>query len=354
MFYYQPSWLDLNLKQMKFIERLFRRPKPYWTTFNQVLLEKETLNLRYFPNKYKKNINPILILPPQAGHHSNITDYSPDQSLVRTFHKHGFDVYVTHWLEPEYKHKDLGINDYISLTDDSVNEILLRTGLDKVHLVGQCQGGWQAAMYTSLFPKKIASLVVAAAPINFEAERGPLNELVERLPMSFYENLVTSGHGLLKGKHMLSGFKNMDPHKHYYKNYIKLWNLIWSENEDGLERFDRFTNWYELTQDLPGRFYLEVVKNIFVKNGMVNRGVLKLSDRYVDISNIECPLVLMVGKKDNITPANQCLDMKNYVSTPKKDIIEIITQGGHIGTLMGRDSLKYHWKIVSEAFLEVG
>ncbi|UMZ74133.1 alpha/beta fold hydrolase [Natranaerofaba carboxydovora] len=358
MFYWNP-WLDLYAKQVKFFVRLMKQPEPYWSTPNEVSLEKDTLRLRYFPNKHKKLGKPILVLPPQAGHHSNITDYSSNQSLVNTFHKYGFDVYVAQWLSPNYKHKNFDISDYIRLTNDAVHNISSRTGHDSIHLVGQCQGGWQAAMYASLFPQKISSLVVAAAPINLEAERGPLNDFIDNLPMSFYESLVASGFGLLKGDHMLAGFKNMDPHKHYYKKYIDLWNLIWLEDENGLERFDRFTNWYELTQDLPGKFYLEVVEKIFKNNGMVNPGTIELNDKIeakdkcVDLTKIDCPVILMAGEKDNITPPNQCLDMKNHISTPKKDIIEITTKGGHIGTLMGKSALKNHWTTVSKTLANI-
>ncbi len=352
MIYYQ-HWLDLYQKQLKFYERLLRQPESYWSTFNQVILEKETLRLRYFPSKDKRVTTPILILPPQAGHHSNITDYSPEQSLVRIFQNQGFDVYVTQWLDPKETYENLGIEDYIGFTNEAVDEILADTGEKSLHLVGQCQGGWQAAIYTSLFPEKISSLVVAAAPINFEAEKGPLNDIVDRLPLGFYEFLVTSGFGLLRGNYMLMGFKYLDPYQHYYKKYIDLWNLIWSQNEAGLERFDRFENWYELIQNLPGKFYLEVVENIFKKNGMINKETLKLKGKFVDLENIECPLILMAGEKDNITPPEQCLDMKNHVSTPEEDIMEVTTRGGHIGTLMGRTSLKYYWTAVSEKLMKV-
>lgn len=328
------------------------KPKAYWSTDNEVILEEKTLKLRHFPNEGVEAKRPVLILPPQAGHHANIADYAPDQSLVKVFHKYGFDVYVTEWLSATKEYKDLGIDDYLMLTDAAVEEIRKRTGVFKIHLVGQCQGGWQAAAYTSLFQEKIASLVVAAAPIDLEAAHSDMNDYA-KLPMSFFELLVMKGQGVLDGKNILRGFKNMQPEEHYVNKYKRLWELIDKEDDDNLSRFLRFENWYEYTQNLPGRFYLEIIEKIFKENGLIKPGTLKADGRAVNLKNITCPIILMAGKKDHITPINQCFALKYYVSTPSEDIIEILTEGGHIGTLMGNESLRMHWTTVNEMLLEI-
>lgn len=119
-----------------------------------------------FPNRRDTSARrPVLILPPQAGHHSDLADYSPAQSLVRVFHAYGYDVYVAEWMSATREYKDLGIDDYIRLTDEAVEEIRRRTDIYKIHLVGQCQGGWQAAIYTALFQDKIASLLLQQLPL---------------------------------------------------------------------------------------------------------------------------------------------------------------------------------------------
>ncbi|HZK42917.1 MAG TPA: alpha/beta fold hydrolase [Syntrophomonadaceae bacterium] len=332
-------YLDILLK--------LSNPTVEWATPNFIILEHQTLRLRHFPNREMDAKRPVLILPPQAGHHCNIADYSEEQSLVRVFHRYGFDVYVTEWLSATSEYKELGIDDYIRLTNEAVNEIRKRTGLFKIHLVGECQGGWQAAVYTSLFPEKIASLVVAAAPIDVEAVDSPMIEYA-RLPMQVFEYLVASGFGIMKGDYILSGFKDMEPEQHYLRKYHNLWKMIEEEDEAGIERFLRFQNWYEYTQDLPGRFYLEVIRNIFKDNGLTKPGYIKLDGHPVDLSNIECPIIIMAGKKDHITPPEQAFALKDLVKTPSHDIIEILTEGGHIGTLMGNEALKNNWTKANE------
>lgn len=333
----------------RFWEVLYQteNPRPIWSTPNNIIYENQILRLRRFPNPSAiEGKRPVLILPPQAGHHSNLADYSPSQSLVRVFHSYGYDVYVAQWISATHEYKDLGLEDIIRLTDEAVDEIRERTGIFKIHLVGQCQGGWQAVMYTSLYQEKIASLITAAAPIDVEAAP---SEIVSnaRLPMQLFTYLVALGHGLMQGKYILMGFKNMQVQEHYFRKYLRLWDWIENDDQENIQRFLTFENWYEYTQNLPGRFYLEIVYNIFRENNLTRPGSIKIDGQPVDLRNITCPVIILAGKKDHITPPAQAFSLKNFISTPEDDIVEILTEGGHIGTLMGTEALREEWTMVN-------
>ncbi|MGI6453569.1 MAG: alpha/beta fold hydrolase [Syntrophomonadaceae bacterium] len=343
-------YLDYSQRYLDIIGQTLN-PQTDWATPNQIIYQHQTLCLRHFPNQRQdKNKRPILILPPQAGHHSNLADYSPAQSLVRVFHRYGFDVYVCQWLSATPKYKDLGINDYIRLTDEAVEEIRQRTGVYKIHLIGQCQGGWQAAIYTSLYQEKIATLVTAAAPIDVKAAPSDIVENAQA-PMEFFEFLVATGNGLMNGKYILWGFKQMQAEEHFFRKYLELWKMVKEENEEYIKRFLHFENWYEYTQYLPGRFYLEIIKNIFKENNLTKPGSFSLDGRPIDLRNINCPVIIMAGATDHITPPAQAFALKNYISTNKDDVIEILTGGGHIGTLMGTEALREDWTAVSEVLI---
>ncbi|MGE5403390.1 MAG: alpha/beta fold hydrolase, partial [Candidatus Saccharibacteria bacterium] len=200
-------WLG-DSKRFRYLDVLnqVETPQVTWSTPNNIIYEHQTLRLRHFPNRRDAgDKRPVLILPPQAGHHSCLADYSPAQSLVRVFQSYGFDVYVTEWISATRKYKDLGMEDYIRLTDEAVDQVRERTGRYKIHIVGQCQGGWQATVYTSLFQDKIATLVSAAAPIDLAAAPSPIVE-DSKLPMEFFEYMVATHNGLMDGYFMLLGF----------------------------------------------------------------------------------------------------------------------------------------------------
>jgi poly(3-hydroxyalkanoate) synthetase len=130
--------------------------------------------------------------------------------------------------------------------------------------------------------------------------------------------------------------------EHYHLKYKRLWNMIENNDEDGIERYLRFENWYGYTQKLPGKFYLEVVNNIFKKNGLVKK-LIKINNKIVDLKNITCKTIMIAGTKDHITKPKQIFALKDYISTNKKDVYEFLTDGGHIGVLMSKQSLEDLW-----------
>ncbi len=310
-----------------------------WATENELIFQLQTMALRHFPNTDKITAKyPVVVVPPQAGHDSKLADYSAEQSLARTLQRQGLDVYVIEWLSATKDDANLGINDYIRFTDLAVDKIIELNAVPKVHMIGQCQGGWQVAMYASLYQDKISSLVVAASPIDFHAGYGVLNEIVDNLPLEFYEQLTDKG--FLDGQDLLKGFRLLQSNEHYHLKYIRELSMALSQDKKGIERHVHFERWYNNTQNLPKRFYLEVVKEVFKNNCLANPGSFQIDTKPIDLRNIVCPLVMIAGTKDHITPHKQVFGMRNLVGTRQDNIEEILVDAGHIGVLMGSKVLK--------------
>ena len=102
---------------------------------------------------------------------------------------------------------------------------------------------------------------------------------------------------------------------------------------DYVTRHIDFTNWFEWTQDLPGAFYLWIIEHLFVHNELA-RGVLVVGGRPVDLSAIECPIFLLAGTKDHITPPEQVWALGDLVSTPAQHIARELVDAGHLGLFM--------------------
>jgi hypothetical protein len=66
-------------------------------------------------------------------------------------------------------------------------------------------------------------LCLRALPIDTDAGDGPIKRIAHAAPISFYQDLVN---GLLRGKLMLAGWKNMHPDQHYLKDDIDLFEHI--------------------------------------------------------------------------------------------------------------------------------
>lgn len=330
--------LELTERTLKFLAEVERtqveRVAPAWSTPHRATLELHTFTLRDF--SIRSDAPAVLVLPPYAGHTSVIADFRAGQSLVATLLENGCErVLVTDWRSAAPEMRDYDIDNYLAEINVAVDDL----GAD-VSLVGLCQGGWEAAMYAARFPRKVRALVLAGAPIDTAAGAGPIKEAAQALPMSFFEELVASGRGRLKGAYMLQGFKNMHPEKQYFEKFVELYEHI--DDPTYVARFEQFERWYEYTIDLPGRWYLQAVKALFKENRLAKGEFLGLGER-LDLRAIRCPLYLLGGRHDDITPPGQVFNAARLVGTPRSDIEQASAEGGHIGLFMRRDVLATNW-----------
>jgi poly(3-hydroxyalkanoate) synthetase len=331
-----------------YFEEVVRPPEAEWQTLSHEIRLPEPyskiIRLLDFsgPETVPGEIIPTLILPPQAGHHSYIADYSPEQSQVQILRQNGLGkIFCIEWLEATQETKHVSIDDYI----DGVTYCLDQLG-GKANLIGDCQGGWLAAIFAALYPEKVNSLVVAGAPIDYQAGEGQIKEAVnlnaQLFPeggMSFYRWLVGLNDGLLDGRMMVTGFNIMKPGQTSLR-YLSLYRDI--HDPVKLQRFREMKNWYDFTQNIAGDFYLWIVEHLFRDNKLI-KGELVVKGRKVDLKQIECPVFLLGGTRDHVTPPEQVFAMANYVGTSPDKIKQYLVEAGHIGLFMGKDILTGTW-----------
>ena len=144
----------------------------------------------------------------------------------------------------------------------------------------------------------------------------------------------------MKGKFMLQGWKNMHPEQHYIQDQIDLYEHI--DDPAYLAKEETFESWYENPIDLPGRWYLQAIEQLFKENRLAKGEFIGLG-RKLDLRDITCPTYLLAGAADDITTPEQVLDAAKYIGTPKDRIVQKTVPGGHIGLFMGARTLKEHW-----------
>jgi polyhydroxyalkanoate depolymerase len=331
---------ELYAKNLEFVEeeiRIHHELRPALATPNEVRLDLRTMVLRDYGTP---GGIPTLVEAPYAGHTAVIADYRRGQSLVETLLANGIGhVALTDWKSATDDMKDLEIDNYLEEVLVAIDDLGGR-----VNLVGLCQGGWVAAMIAARFPEKVAKLVLAGAPIDTDAGDGPIKRMVHASPISFYEELVTLGGGLMKGKFMLQGWKNMHPEEHYFQTHIDLYEHI--DDPAYLAKEETFESWYENPIDLPGRWYLQTIRQIFKENRLAKGEFVGLG-RKLDLRRIACPVYLLAGAADDITSPAQVLGAARLIGTPPDLIRQETVPGGHIGLFMGARTLAEHWPSIA-------
>jgi polyhydroxyalkanoate depolymerase len=327
---------ELYAKNLKFVEeeiRIHEHLRPDLATPNQVRLDLRTMLLRDYG---KPQGIPTLVDAPYAGHTAVIADYHRGQSLIETLLAGGIGhVALTDWKSASEDMKDLEIDSYLAELIVAIDDLGGR-----VNLVGLCQGGWLAAMAAARFPDKVNSLVLAGSPIDTDAGDGPIKRMVQASPLSFYDELVALGGGLMRGRFMLQGWKNMHPEQHYIQDHVDLYEHI--DDAAYIAKEETFNSWYENPIDLPGRWYLQVIKQLFKENRLA-KGTFVGLGRTLNLRSITCPAYLLDGAADDITTPEQVLDAAKYLGTPPSRIAQRIVPGGHIGLFMGARTLHEHW-----------
>lgn len=330
--------LELVSHNVKFLNeelRLHGGIKPALATAHSIRLKLRTFDLCDYSVPHARGI-PTLVDAPYAGHTSMIADYHDGQSLMQTLRNSGIGhLYLTDWHSATPDMKDLEVDQYLAELLACIDDLGGRA-----HLVGLCQGGWMSAMLAARYPEKVASLVLAGAPIDTHAGNGPLVKMVKKSPVSFYQDLVNSGGGLMLGKYMLAGWKNMHPQQHYVQDHIDLYEHI--DDPAWLAKTEAFERWYENPLDLPGRWYVQVIDQLFKQN-LLAKGEYVALGRKLDLKAITCPLYLLAGESDDITAHEQVFAAESLMGTSKGKVCKRTVPGGHVGLFMGGHNLKEVW-----------
>lgn len=328
------SW-ERGLEFLTEARRIDHPLPPRWATRNAVRLDLRTMRLREFGKPEGKGL-PVIVDAPYAGHDATIADHEAGQSLVETLLHAGIGhVLVTDWKPATPEMRDFDIDTYLAELTVAVDDLG-----GQAHLVGLCQGGWLSAMLAARFPGKIRSLVLAGSPIDTDAGNGPIKRLAHTLPMAAYEQMVAAGDGLMRGSLMLAGWKNMHPDEQYFEKYARLYDHLADENY--IKRTEHFESWYENPVDLPGRYYLQAIGQLFKENRFAKGEFVGLGRR-LRLKDVTCPAFLLAGESDDITTREQVFAAEHLLGTPADRIEKKLVPGGHVGLFMGSRTLAETW-----------
>ena len=320
-------------------------PRAGFATPNHVVRDLKTFRLRDY-SRGEDGV-PILIHAPFAGHNSAIADFHHDQSLMGCLQANaGGPLYLTDWKDANAETQSFRIDDYLTELVAAIDHVGGRA-----HLAGLCQGGWAVAMLAARFPEKVASVVLAGAPLNLMAGDGWIKRMVQMTPPAFYQQLVFWGGGRLRGQTMLQGFKAMHPFEQYVERYIRLYEHI--DDGEYRRRLELFSAWFEHPIDLPGPWYLQVVDELFRNNLFYERRFTALGER-IGLSGVTCPAYLIAGEQDDITPAPQVLEAAARLGTPQDKIVKETVPGGHVGLFMSHRTVRDTWPKISKWLRDIG
>jgi polyhydroxyalkanoate synthase len=316
-------------------------------TPSEVVYTENKLELLHYESMTEEqNEVPILVVYALINR-PYILDLQPDRSVIRRLVEAGHDVYLIDWNEPSRLDQHLTLGDYVNrYIENCVNVVRERSGQEKINILGYCMGGTMSAIYTALNPERVNALGLMAAGLCFDDTAGTLELWGDG---KYYDpEDITDAFGNMPGEMLDVGFALMDPVDNYVSKYVRLYDNI--ENEDFVENFGRMEKWLSEGIDVAGEAYAEFLTDLYQDNQLM-RNEFELDGEHVDVTNIDVPVIQIMGEYDHLIPAEASKPFNDVIGSDDVTTIEYPT--GHIGLSVSGSSHEDVWPQVCEWFHEV-
>jgi polyhydroxyalkanoate synthase subunit PhaC len=313
------------------------------TTPHEIVYTEDKMKLlHFFPTVEKTHPVPILMVYALVNRYY-ILDLQPDKSVIRKLLDDGFDVYIIDWGYPSGVDRYLTLNDYVSgYLNNAVDIVRKNSGLDKITLMGVCQGGTFSIMYSSLYPEKVKNLVTLVAPVNFDTKKGLLHIWAKSLDV----DKIVDYYGIIPGDFLNSGFLLTDPFRLMIDKYVGMFDRIECEpgdqacllrNEEIVRNFLRMEKWIFDSPDQAGETFRQFMKDCYQKNLLI-KNKLVIDGKKINLKNITMPLLNIMAEFDHLVPNEASIPLNDAVSSKEKEMVVFPT--GHIGIFVGSKSQK--------------
>ena len=271
---------------------------------------------------------PYIIIDPRAGHGPGIAGLK-DESEVGVALAAGHPVYFVMF----FQHPEPGqtLLDVCEAEKEFVRIVRARQpGSPKPVILGNCQGGWAAAMLAAADPDDMGPVILVGSPMSYWG--GAWEEEQAPNPMRYAGGLLGGtwsashaadlGNGLFDGAHLVQNFESLNPANSYWDKYYH----VFAHADTEPARFVEFERWWT-SYYLMNREEIEwITRNLFIGNQLWSGGVKQGDGKAFDLRDINSPIILFASLGDNITPPQQAF---NWVADVYRSTEEI-KAGGHV------------------------
>jgi polyhydroxyalkanoate synthase len=309
------------------------------TPKREVFRQDKTVLYHYTPTHKKTIATPVLVVYGLVGRYT-MADLQEDRSLVRNLLAQGVDLYVVDWGTPTRSDRWLTLEDYIDgYLGDCVDFIRRQQKVDKVSLLGICEGGVFTTCYAARNPGKVKSLVLTITPIDFHAvskdapmHHGLIGLWARSMTADDVDRLIEAN-GNLPGELMSFVFSMMTPVNALTKYNLGLFDVM--DDEKKLLNFLRMEKWLADRPDHPGEAAKQWLKDLYQGNQLV-KGEFRLGGEKVNLKRIDMPVLNVFAEEDHIIPPKSTQALKALIGT--KRYTELPLPGGHVGVFVSGKS----------------
>ncbi|KUI12054.1 acyl-CoA synthetase [Mycobacterium sp. GA-1285] len=304
---------------------------------------------RYFPPDTRPGAKPpgppVLMVHPMMMS-ADMWDVTRDEGAVGILHNAGIDPWVIDFGSPDKVEGGMErtLADHVVALSEAIDTVKEITGRD-VHLAGYSQGGmfaYQVAAYRR--SKDLASIIafgspvdtLAALPMNLPASIAPA--AADFMADHVFNRIDIPGWLARTGFQMLDPIKTAQSRIDFLRQLHDREALLPREQQ---RRFLASEGWIAWS----GPAIAELLKQFIAHNRMMSGG-FSIHGDLVTLSDIECPVLAVVGEVDDIGQPASVRGIKR--AAPKADVYEFLIRAGHFGLVVGSKASSQTWPAVAQ------
>ncbi len=252
-----------------------------------------------------------------------MVDLQEDKSLVRNLLAQGEDVYLIDWGYPDRADRWLTLDDYINgYIRRSVDAVARKAGVERINLLGICQGGAFSLCFSAIHPEKVRNLITMVTPVDFHTPDNMLSNWTRRMDADLFVDTI----GNVPADLMNWCYLTLKPMRLLQQKYVGMVDIL--DDKAELENFLRMEKWIFDSPDQAGEAFRQFMRDFYQGNKLV-RGGLRIGDKTVDLKNITMPVLNIFAEQDHLVPPDASRALKDVVGS--RDYTQIAFKGGHIG-----------------------
>ncbi|GAT12910.1 acyl-CoA synthetase [Mycolicibacterium novocastrense] len=304
---------------------------------------------RYFPPDTRPGTKqpgpPVLMVHPMMMS-ADMWDVTRDDGAVGILHTAGIDPWVIDFGSPDKVEGGMErtLADHVVALSEAIDTVKEVTGRD-VHLAGYSQGGmfaYQVAAYRR--SKDLASIIafgspvdtLAALPMNLPASVAPA--AADFMADHVFSRIDIPGWLARTGFQMLDPIKTAQSRIDFLRQLHDREALLPREQQRRFLASDGWIAW-------SGPAIAELLKQFIAHNRMMSGG-FSIHGDLVTLSDIECPVLAVVGEVDDIGQPASVRGIKR--AAPKADVYEFLIRAGHFGLVVGSKASTQTWPAVAQ------
>ncbi|MBK4989007.1 class II poly(R)-hydroxyalkanoic acid synthase [Pseudomonas sp. S36] len=308
-------------------ERAFEVGGNLATTPGSVVFRNDMLELiQYQPMSEKQHARPLLVVPPQINKYY-IFDLSPANSFVQYMLKHGLQVYMVSWRNPDARHREWGLSSYVAALEAALNACRSISGSRDPNLVGACAGGLtMAALQGHLQARqqlrrvRSATYLVSLLDSAFDSPASLFadEQTIEAAKRRSYQR------GVLDGAEVARIFAWMRPNDLIWNYWVN--NYLLGKTPPAFD----ILYWNADNTRLPAALHGDLL-DFFKLNPLTRPGGLEVCGSPIDLQQINIDSFTVAGSNDHITPWDAVYRSATLLGGKRRFIL---ANSGHIQSII--------------------